>query len=442
MKKQNYKQVLSIILIILYVMPVPIYSNSNLPTINAEAAILLDAKTGTILYEKNAYNTYYPASITKIMTALLTIENMSPLDLITFSYEAIFSIEAGSSNIAINVGEQLTVDQALHAILLSSANEVTNGLAEAVGGSIENFAALMTSKAHSLGATSTNFVNPHGLHDANHYTTAYDMALIVQAIYDNPYFLEIMDTPTYQINSTNKTNETRYLSQQHSLMNIVRDSQRYRSDVIGGKTGYTSQAGNTLVTVARQGDIDLIVVILKGDINYYYNDTTKLLDYGFDSFSSLSLNTSGDILTVAPLYSIQSGKLFEVASCGITTLDDISVVVSSDVYKKDLTIDMNVASDLTLGTSIGDEVGSITYSHDGKKLATSPLIIAEINFLPAPQAYSFPSVSSSSPLFGGILQTIVGCFLICIVFAVVIKIHKHRQYLKHRQRLKYRGPLR
>ncbi|OON91289.1 MAG: hypothetical protein ATN34_02150 [Epulopiscium sp. Nele67-Bin002] len=422
-----------LIIVCLLLQTMNVYANA--PTINANIAILMDAKTGTILYEKNAYTQTYPASITKIMTALLVIENLSPTDIIKFSREAIFSIEYGSSHIAMDVGEELTVNQALHALLLNSANEVANGLAEAVGGSIENFGALMTARAHSLGATSTQFKNPHGLHDSEHYTTAYDMALITQAIYDNSYFLEIMDTPTYQIQSTNMTNETIYLSQQHSLMNPIRDSQRFRSDVIGGKTGYTSQAGNTLVTVARQGEVDLIVVILQGDISTYYADTIKLLDYGFSSFQSLNLSLADKTLTVAPLYSIQSGKLFEVATCTISTKEDVTAVVSADVFEKDLDIELNLEKNLTLGASIGDVVGDISYSYNGKKIASTELIISSIDFLPAPQAYSFPANESDSTILTSIIIATMGVIALATLGYVYGKFRKKQKFYRS---LKYK----
>ncbi|OOB80592.1 MAG: hypothetical protein BEN19_00030 [Epulopiscium sp. Nuni2H_MBin003] len=403
---------------------IPVSASSKLPTIQAEAAILMDAKTGTILYEKNAYETYYPASITKLLTAYLAIEHLNPNDIITFSANAVYSIEAGSTHIAMDEGEQLLVDQALHALLLNSANEVANGLAEAVSGTTANFADLMTSKAYEFGATSTNFVNPHGLHNNNHYTTPYDMALITKAIYQTPYLLEIMATPTYQIHSTNQTHETIYLSQNHSLMNPIRDSSRYRKDVILGKTGYTSQAGNTLVTVGKQGEIDLIVVIMKGNINTYYNDTTALLDYGFSSFSSLNLSSPDDVITVAPIYSIKSGQLFEIASCNISTTDTVTAIISAGVYKNDLDIIMSIDDNLTLGSKVGDIVGTISYLYDNKTIASSELAISEINFLSAAKSYDFPNNDKVFPMLQFNTPIMVlGCS--CIIFLTVI--HKKRK---------------
>ena len=150
------------------------------PDVFAEAAIVMEASTGLILYEKDIHSTYYPASITKILTALIAIENTSPGEIVTFSRNAVFGIERGSSHIGIDVGEELTMQQCLYAILLESANEVTYAVAEHIAGSIPAFSEMMNEKAGSLGCLNSNFVNPHGLPDDNHYTSAYDMALITR----------------------------------------------------------------------------------------------------------------------------------------------------------------------------------------------------------------------------------------------------------------------
>ena len=230
--------------------------------IGAEAAILMDADSKTILYEKNVHEKLYPASITKLMTALLAIENLSP--------EAVNSIEFGSNHLWMVEGEQITVDEALHGLLLESANEVANGLGEAVSGSISGFANLMTERAKQLGALNTHFANPNGLHNEAHYTTAYDMALIASYLTKEDYFLQLMKDTKYQIPPTNKNKETRYLAQQHHMINPVRDPKVFREDVIGGKTGYTNEARQTLVTMARQGDTTLVVVILKAEKSNVY----------------------------------------------------------------------------------------------------------------------------------------------------------------------------
>jgi D-alanyl-D-alanine carboxypeptidase len=196
------------------------YENTNSwpqgPNVYAEAAIVMDASTGLILYEKNMNGAYYPASITKILSSLIIIENSSPGEVVTFSRDAVFNVELDSTRIGIDVGEQLTIQQCLYGILLESANEVTYAAAEHVAGSISAFSDMMNEKAKSLGALNSNFVNPHGLPDDNHYTTAYDMALITREAMKNETFRKITGTRTYQIPPTNKQVETRYLRNHRS----------------------------------------------------------------------------------------------------------------------------------------------------------------------------------------------------------------------------------
>lgn len=253
------------------------------PSVNAETAIVMEASTGLILYEKNIHAKRYPASITKIMTALIAIENSSLNDIVTFSRDAVFKVDLKSSRIGIDVGEQLTMQQCLYGILLESANEVSYAVAEHVGGTVDKFVEMMNDKAKSLGCLNTNFVNPHGLPDENHVTTAYDMALITRAAMENDTFRKITGTRTYQIPPTNIQSETRYLRNHHRF--ILKQDYFY-DDAIGGKTGYTNAARYTLATVAKRGDMELITVIMKVDTSAnQYRDTAKLLDFGFDNFS-------------------------------------------------------------------------------------------------------------------------------------------------------------
>ncbi|MGL4345103.1 MAG: hypothetical protein ACRCTE_07900 [Cellulosilyticaceae bacterium] len=426
MKKNVMNRNLSLLLVICLITALPWISyaapdteSSTAPQIQAGSAILMDAKTGEILYEKNAYEKNYPASITKLMTALLAIENLKPTDIVSFSQEAVHGIEWNCSRIGIYVGEQITVDQALHGLLLMSGNEVANGLAEKISGSIDQFALKMTKKAKELGAQNTNFLNPHGLHDDNHYTTAYDMALITKAVYNNDYFLDIMQTPTYQIPPTNKSNEIRYLSQDHKMLNKLRDSKIYRQDVIGGKTGYTDQARNTLVTVARRGDIDLIAVILKGEKQSIYQDTAALLDFGFDNYQPLALHKRGDVLLTLPMYSVKSGKLYEAGTCEISVVNDQSVLAPKSVKARELQTTLDLPEYLDLNTKEGALLGKITYSYNNKLIAENELVASHITFKPAPQKITAPSgkkVPFSLHISGWTLFGITAIVLIIVFF--------------------------
>jgi len=398
------------------------------PNIVAESAILIDANTKTVLYEKNGYDKHYPASITKLMTALLAIENLSPDDTINFSKEAIFGIEPGSSHIGIDVDEQLTVDQALHGLLLMSANEVANGLAEAVSGSIGGFTEYMTERAKELGALNTHFMNPHGLHDANHYTTAYDMSLIGSYLAENEYFLQIMKDSTYQIPGTNKTDEIRYLYQQHKMLNPLRDATIYREDVIGGKTGYTDEARHTLVTIAKQGDTTLVAVILQSERDSLYTDTAQLLDYGFNSYHSMTLHTAEDILKTLPVYTVKSGQTYQSANCGLGLSEDVSAIVLNTVTKDDITLSFNIPDELDSNVKIGDVIGDVSFISNSKLISKHELIIKQLDSLPKPDLNFYSTQFSSIFLKIGIALLVI--FIIIIILLIIRRRHIHKKYCK------------
>ncbi len=277
----------------------------NPPEIVSENAILIDADTGEILYEKESHQRSFPASVTKIMTALLTIENCNLGDTVTFSYEAAHSYTMSDSNIGILTGEQLTVEQTLRAILMESANEACFGIGEYISGSTERFVELMNTRAKELGALDTHFANTNGLHDNNHYTTCYDLAMIGRACFDNSLFTSICsDTATYQIAPTNKYKSVRYLRNKHALL---KNRSYYYEYAVGGKTGYTEEAGYTLISFAKKNGVRLICVVMRSTADDRYTDTTSLFEYGFNNFEKTAITndtfasyTSGAASTYVP----------------------------------------------------------------------------------------------------------------------------------------------
>lgn len=256
------------------------------PAIQAESGILIDGRTGAVLYEKNADQTYFPASITKILTALIVIENSDLDDMITCSKEAIYNVEAKSSNAGLSEGDTLSVRDCLYALMVNSANEAANALAEHVAGSMDAFADMMNEKAQELGCTNSHFANPSGLNNENHYTTARDMALIAKAAFNNPEFVSINATTYYKLPPTKQDTEGLKMYAHHKMM--LKSQSVYYPGIIGGKTGYTTLAGNTLVTAAERDGMRLITVILKGTTPAYYTDTSSLLDFGFKNFKNLN----------------------------------------------------------------------------------------------------------------------------------------------------------
>lgn len=247
------------------------------PEVAAEGAVLLNAATGEVLYGKNQDQQFYPASITKVMTALVVLEHCNLNDTVTFSKTATTNLESGAVALGVSEGDQLTVEQSLYGLLLKSANEIGNGLAEHVSGSVSAFADLMNTKAKELGCQNTHFANPHGLNNENHKTTPYDMALILRAAVANDTFRRIDTTTSYEFPAI-KNAGARTITMGHKMM--YKTDSRYYEGIIGGKTGYTSKAGNTLVTAVERDGVRFIVVVMKAK-GTHYTDTKAMLDYGF-----------------------------------------------------------------------------------------------------------------------------------------------------------------
>lgn len=263
--------------------PVETKDENGFPIITCQSAIVMDAKTGQVIYEKDAYSKQYPASTTKLMTALVILEQGNMNDTLTMSENAIWGIDRDSSNIGLDVGEQISMKDGLYAILMSSANEVCVGAAEHISGSTDAFVALMNQKATDLGCTQTNFVNVNGLHDDNHYTCAYDLAIIAREALKDETIREMSSCTYYEVPPTNMINDIRYLWQNNEL--ICETSDYYYSYCTGGKTGYTDQAGGTLVSWASYNDMELICVVMntqpKANI---FTDSIKLYDYMFYNY--------------------------------------------------------------------------------------------------------------------------------------------------------------
>lgn len=258
-------------------------------SIEADAGIVMDADSGTILYGKNIHDTYSPASITKVLTAIIILENCDLDEEITFSKNAVYNVEADSSSAGYDTGDKATVKDCLYALLLKSANESANALAEHAAGTTEAFAEMMNEKAAELGCVDSHFSNPSGLNDENHYVSAYDMALITRYAFENETFREIVSTPYYKLPPNGRNPEGLGISPGNKM--IKKNFPEYRADVIGGKTGYTSIALNTLVIGAAQEDTQLITVVLHSH-GTTYSDTKRMLDFGFDNFRSVPLENN------------------------------------------------------------------------------------------------------------------------------------------------------
>lgn len=251
------------------------------------SAIVMEMSTGTILYEKNSTEKNYPASITKIMTVMIALENSSLDEIVTFSDASIDNTEG--SGIARDYGEQMTMEDCLYAIMLASANECAYAVAEHVAGDIETFVEMMNAKAAELGCVNTHFMNPHGLHDDNHYTCSYDMALIGQAAYENETFRIITGTKARMIPPTNKHAEETPLQNHNKLLHRYQSGNYVYEYCTGGKTGYTTDANSTLVTFAEKDGMSLVSVVMNTDRTSEWTDSIAMFNYGFDNFHVVSV---------------------------------------------------------------------------------------------------------------------------------------------------------
>ncbi len=255
------------------------------PAVGAQSAIVIEANTGVILYSKNIHEKLYPASTTKILTCLIATENSSLDEMVTFSRDAVFSIEKGSSNMGIDAGEILPMEECLYGILVVSANEVANAVAEHVGGSMEGFAEMMNQKAAELGCLDSHFVNANGLHDENHYTSAYDLSIIARSFFQNELLTKIAGTPNHHFEAT-QTQPDDFILATHNK--LVTGEYAYEG-LIGGKTGYTNAARQTLVTCAERNGMKLICVVMKDESPNQFTDTIDLLNYGFNNFEIVNV---------------------------------------------------------------------------------------------------------------------------------------------------------
>lgn len=296
------------------------------PDVITDNCILMDADTGNILYEKNSKEQCYPASVTKLMTALLVTENCNMSDTLTVSSNAVASVKYGDANAALKKDEEFTVEQALNVMLIKSANDMAYALGEYVGGSMANFANMMNKKAEELGCLNTHFSNASGLTDVNHYTTAYDMALICRAVINVPAIMNAISyTKSYSVPPTNMTSDTRYYKLSHSMV-----TGKYLYEYcIGGKTGYTDAAGHTLATFAEKDGLRLICIIFNSTDEERYQDTTALFDYAFNNFHRVNISENEDS------FSFNQGlglSVFGISGKALKVNTEISLSVPSEDY--------------------------------------------------------------------------------------------------------------
>ena len=333
------------------------------PETLSPSVILMEESTGTILYEKNMDEAHYPASITKIMTTLIALENSDLNDIVTFSDAAIDNTEG--SGIARDYGEQMTMEQCLYAVMLASANECAYAVAEHVGGTIENFVAMMNEKAKELGCQNTHFANPHGLHDENHYTCCYDMALIARAAYQNETFRIIVGTARYTIPPTNKHAEQTDLQNHNEMLYPFQTNKYVYDGCTGGKTGYTNAANSTLVTYAERDGMTLICVVMNTQSPNQWLDSRNLFDYCFDNFQLFNIAENETNYTSAEQ---KNAGTLNTNEPFVDIDKDAGIVLPKTAEFSDATSKI-VYDDVT-----NDTVGTIEYTYAGHEVGKADIV--------------------------------------------------------------------
>lgn len=357
-------------------MPMTAFAKPDWPSdtgIESEAGIVMDADSGAVLFGQNIHVQKAPASITKILTALVVIENSSLDDTITFSHDAVYNVEDGSGNKnSIEEGDTLSVRDCLYLLLMRSSNQAANALAEHVGGSRDGFVKMMNEKTAELGCENSHFANPSGLNDDTQLTSVYDMALIASAAYKNDTLLTISKDKSYRLPATKNNPDGVTIQPEHKLL-ITTDTEspNYYPYAVAGKTGYTSIAGQTLVTYAIKDDRRQIAVTMKSTQATHYQDTIALMDFGFLRFKNVNISenetayTSGD-------QPVQIGdNSYQPSDLSMDTLAVITLPKDASFADAEKTVVTDLPEDAPQGA-----VALLSYKYNDRKIGQVYLISA------------------------------------------------------------------
>ena len=390
------------------------------PTLDAGAVYLVEANNGCVLNAVNETEKMYPASTTKLMTCLLALENCSLDETVTFSETAV-TLEEGSSNIGAVAGEEMAMRDVLYGLMISSGNECANAIAEHISGSVEAFAELMNKRAEELGCENTHFVNPHGLYNKDHYTTAKDLSLIAREAYKNSTFVDIISHASYTIEPTNKDPNQKKLST--TVESIKPTSSYYNEYVIGGKTGYLAEAGRCLVVFAKKDGVSLVSVLLKSGYETVFDETNKNLAYGFDNFIIKNVSES------------ESRFSYTDEKCKVYLDPKSEIVMPNSISFDDLDAEMTYVSDMDQDTrtAIFKEIGmtpdeslrlyaKLSYSYDGHSLGQVYVLLDS--------SMTVSAASFTNVFYVNIWYVIAGVVVLLIVIFVVIRKPKVRR--RHR----------
>lgn len=339
----------------------------DIPTINSGSVVLLENSTSKVLFEKDMNKKLEPASITKIMTAILAIENCNLNDIVTVPYEAISNIPSGYSVAPLQADEQISVDQLLRVLMVHSANDAANALAFHIDGSVSAFAERMNAKLQALGLADSHFTNPSGQHDDNHYSTAHDIAILMQYCMKNTTFKTYASLKSCHLFATNKSAE-RDFENTNPMLNT--SSSYYYKPLVTTKTGFTSQAMFCLASFASYNNLDLICVILHADTSdIRFNETKNLFDYGFQNFAFKNIANKGDSVTEISVRNATE----ETKSLKLVLADDINTLVDTSKPFDNVSPQITLKDLPSAPVAQGNVLGTATYVIDDKSYVVNLL---------------------------------------------------------------------
>ena len=329
-------------------------------TVNAKASMIVELNSGKVIYEDNTEVQNYPASLTKILTAILVLENCELNDTVTVSQSAISNIPQDYVVTPLYVGEKISVKDLLYALLLKSANDAAYVLAEHVGGTVEKFSNMMNKKAEEIGCKNSHFLNPNGIHDDNHYTTAYDMFLITKYAIENEKFEKIVSTYRYTISTTNKCTTERVM--ENSNFFVCPPSKYYDKDVKGIKTGTTQQAGNCLITNIEKNGFNVITLVLGAKTKESrFTETKKMIDYMFDNYTHTQIHKQGDIIKTIEIENATK----ETKNLNLVISDDVTVMNNIDTKLDEIKPEIILKENIKAPLKQGQELGTVKYNVEG-----------------------------------------------------------------------------
>ena len=355
-----------------------------------ETALLLELNSGIVVYAKNAENTVYPASLTKIMTCMVAVEYAGKdLDkMVTVSETALEGIAEAGGDVRLQAGERMTLRDLLYYLMVNSTNEAGNVIAEYVAGDIPSFVNLMNKTAQELGCTGTHFANTHGLHDPNHYTTARDLSVITRKALSYELFREICNTSQYTVPPTNLSDAKKLTTTNYLILNdgnrYLADNGNYytyyRSDAFGVKTGYTSAAGRCVISRASDGNMDLLCVIMgaktrmmeDGSVRYdNFVEAKKLFNYGFDNFAYAKVAVAG----IEPMFQVNVNYAKDKRGVVLIPSTDVNCLLPKEYDKNLVTTryELTDPSGLTAPLEQGQKVGTLYVSYDGTRVGSAEL---------------------------------------------------------------------